>query len=168
MNKNCIFNNCNNLYQKNIEFKREISKIYGEFNNKINNSFYYYNNTYINNNKYKNLKDGDYKYRKEIGKELINFYDNFYILMKDYFKNIRLYSNCILNNCDAKTYYDLLNKNKIFINHFNKEINEMFNIINGNKIVFINKTQQLKFDKRIIMIKKLIEENINKMLIIKK
>jgi hypothetical protein len=166
MNNNCIFNNCNNLNQKNIELKRELSKIFGEFNNKINNSFYYYINK--DTNKLKNLKYGDSKYKKEIGNELLIFYNDFYILMKDYFKNIRLYINCILKNCDAKTYYELLNKNKIFINHFNNEINDMFNIINSNKMIFINKTQQLKYEKKIIMIRKLIETNINKMLLIGK
>jgi hypothetical protein len=157
-NKNCILNNCYNLHQKNIEFKREISKIFGEFNNKINNSY----ENYI----YKNIKDKEY--RLEMGKNLINFYDIFYKLMKDYFKNIKLYSNCILNKCDAKTYYDLLNKNNIFINHFNNEINELFNIINAKKIVLVNQIQQSKFDKKITMIKNLIEENMNKILIIKK
>jgi hypothetical protein len=154
----CILNNCNNLHQKNLEFKREISKIVGEFNNKINKS---YDNFYYNNIK-------DKKYIMDIGKNLIDFYDNFYKLMKDYFKNINEYSNCILNNCDAKTYYDLLNKNKFFINHFNNELNEMFNIISSKKQILINKTQQSKFDKKITMIKNLIEVNMNKMLIIKK
>jgi hypothetical protein len=158
MNQNCILNNCYNLHQKNIEFKREISKIFGEFNNKINNSY----EKYV----YKTIKNNEY--RIEIGNNLINFYDNFYKLMKDYFKNIRLYSNCILNNCDAKTYYDLLNKNNIFINHFNNEINEMFNIIKGNKVILISKIQQLKYEKKITMIKKLIEYNMNKMLVIRK
>jgi hypothetical protein len=154
---NCILDNCNNLHQKNIEFKREISKIVGEFNNNINNNY----SKFI----YNELKERDY--RKKMGGELLKFYDNFYILMKDYFANIKQYSKCILNNCNAQTYFEILYKHNKFTDHFYKELNEMIEIMRTNKRVIVGNKEGKMYENKLLKIRNLIEDNVRKLLILR-